>query len=108
MFAASEDHINDLASRYDFVGVVTHTSVLKWNTNPDRSKGGRIFPVDPEKIPGGAPYVGLVKDRGSEMPFFGDIYVKGTLYGYNEYFVRIFEVKGLQMLVRQGRGYKRR
>jgi hypothetical protein len=119
--ASPQDHIKDLASRYDLVGRVTKTRVLKWNTNPDRKKSGRIWPIDPEKVPGGALYVGLARDRNPEMPYFGDIFVKGRLFGYNEIFVRIHEVKGLEMrgmdddgnefiiqVVQRGSGYKRR
>lgn len=119
--ADASDHIKDLASRYDLVGRVTKTSILKWNTNPDRKKSGSIYPVDPEKVPGGALYVGLVRDRDPDMPYFGEIFVKGTLYGYNELFVRVHEVEGLNMramddqgnefivhIVQRGSGYKRR
>lgn len=117
--AAIEDHIKRLASRYDLVGLVTHTSMHRWNKNKERNM--RMYPVDPSKVPGGALYVGLAEDHGSDTPYFGDIYIKGTLYGYNELFVRIHEVKGLQMramddagnefliqIVRRGSGYKRR
>jgi hypothetical protein len=42
-FADDEAHIKDLASRYDFVGIVTGTSVLKWNMNPDSGKMEKIY-----------------------------------------------------------------
>jgi hypothetical protein len=121
LWADNEDHINDLASRYDLVGIVTQTSVLKWNTNNDSSKMARIYPIDPKKIPEGALYVGLAKDvNDPDRPYFGDIFVKGTLYGYNQLFVRVHEVKGQQMqasdddgndyviqVIRTGSGYKK-
>ena len=119
--AADEAHIKDLASRYDLVGLVTDTSVLKWNQNKEKSKSGRIYPIDPDKIPGGALYVGLGKDpASSDTPYFGKIYIKGKLYGYNELFFRVNEVKGERMramddegneflikIIRRGSGYKR-
>jgi hypothetical protein len=121
VLSAADEHVSDLASRYDLVGRVTKTSVLKWNTNPDRKKSGRIYPVDPGKVPGGALFVGLARDNDPDMPYFGDIYVKGVVFGYNEIFVRIHEVDGLDMramddegnefiihIVRRGSGYKRR
>ncbi|HSY75171.1 MAG TPA: hypothetical protein VK810_06855 [Dongiaceae bacterium] len=127
-FADDEAHIKDLASRYDFVGIITDTSVLKWNTNPDSSKMAKIYPIDPNKVPGGALYVGIAKDANDkDFPYFGDIYVKGKLYGYNQIFVRVHDVKGQKMqamddggdnliqggneyvieIIRTGSGYKR-
>jgi hypothetical protein len=123
-FAEDQEEIKDLASRYDLVGTVTHTSNYKWAKNSELGKEGRLFPVDPEKISGGVLYVGLVnvKDRDPAFPFFGEIYVKGTIYGYNNVLlVRISEVNEKQMkaidddsndyvikVIRSGSGYKRK
>jgi hypothetical protein len=127
-FADDEVHIKDLASRYDFVGIVTDPSVLKWNTNPDSSKMAKIYPIDPNKVPAGALYVGLAKDANDkDFSYFGDIYVKGKLFGYNQIFMRMHDVKGQKMqamddggdnliqggneyvieVIRTGSGYKR-
>tara|TARA_B110001469_G_C9596869_1_gene296398 strand:- start:234 stop:656 length:423 start_codon:yes stop_codon:yes gene_type:complete len=122
LHADSREHIADLASRYDLVGVVTHTSVFDWNTNRDRSVKGKLAPLDPNEVPNGVIYVGLGEDDPSSgTPYFADIYVKGRIYGYNEWFVRVFEVKGSVMyamdqngnefsikIIKRGSGYRRR
>jgi hypothetical protein len=118
--ASSEKHIKDLASRYDLVARVTHTSILELNDNPDKSKWGQILPINPKKAPDGAIFAGLGRDSDLSTPYFGYLYIKGRLYGYNKIYIRVTEVTGSQMratddndhdfilqVVRHGSGYKR-
>lgn len=83
---------DEIAKEFGLVGTVVGTSVLEWNTNPDRSKSGRIYPIDPQKIRGGVLLVGLSPDNDPSTPYFGEIFVRRLLVGYDRLFIRVHKV----------------
>ena len=67
----------ELASRYDYVGIVTHARISGWNTTGDK----KLSPIDPKKIPKGRVLVGIINDRNDDFfPMKGRIYEEGLLF----------------------------
>jgi len=88
--AYGNDRIQNLAERYDYVGIVTHIAIAKWNTTGDR----KMSPVDSSKVPKGSILVGIIKVPHDNIhPYVGILHIDGWLF-----------TKELQVGMRKGKG----
>src|SRR5690349_6549425 len=76
---------DELAKRYDFVAVVTHTSDGRFNRIG--KTWGNLNESSTEVKKGVRLLLGLARDRDPDFPFFGDLYFAGWI-GTNEIFMR--------------------
>lgn len=76
-----------IAQHYDYVGVVTHSAVPKWNKHGNY----RLSEVDPAKVPGGRLLAGLNTDGESGH---GDIFV-----GNSKLFFRVIRIERNDLFV---------
>lgn len=74
---AADKKEEELAARYDYVGVVTHARIASWNVTRDR----KLSAVDPKKVPKGRILVGIIADPNDpDFPLKGRIYEEGIIY----------------------------